>query len=140
MVRPMAQRSQPMPRLLLIEDDRVFRDLVATAMGRAGYQVTAAGDGQAGWDALDKCSPELILLDLAMPRMDGLSFLRRLRAQEKWGAVPVLVISANSSAAETAVSQGAQGYLLKSRFSMPELLEVARGLTDAAARRRTPAA
>ena len=129
-----------MPRLLLIEDDRVFRDLVAAAMGRAGYQVTTAVDGQAGCDALEKANPELILLDLAMPRMDGLSFLRRLRAQEKWTAVPVLVISANSSAAETAVSQGAQGYLLKSRFSMPELLEVARSVMEAASRRRPSAA
>ena len=129
-----------MPRLLLIEDDRVFRELVAAAMGRAGYEVTSAADGQAGWDALEKANPNLILLDLAMPRMDGLSFLRRLRAQEKWGSVPVLVISANSSAAETAVSQGAQGYLLKSRFSMPELLEVARTVMEAASRRRTTAA
>ena len=129
-----------MPRLLLIEDDRLFRDLVATAMGRAGYEVTSAGDGQSGWDALEKANPELILLDLAMPRMDGLSFLRKLRAQDKWGSVPVLVISANSSAAETAVSQGAQGYLLKSRFSMPELLEVARTVMEAAARRKPSAA
>ena len=129
-----------MPRLLLIEDDRLFRELVATQMSRSGYQVTTAADGQSGWDALEKANPELILLDLAMPRMDGLSFLRKLRAQEKWGAVPVLVISANSSAAETAVSQGAQGYLLKSRFSMPELLEVSRTVMDAAARRKTSAA
>lgn len=129
-----------MPRILLLEDDAVFRDLVATAMRRGGYEVTCAPDGQAGWDALDKSNPELILLDLAMPRLDGLSFLRRLRAQEKWSAVPVLVISANSSAAETAVSQGAQAYLLKSRFSLPELQEVARGLTEAAARRKAPAA
>jgi DNA-binding response OmpR family regulator len=129
-----------MPRLLLVEDDRLFRDLVSSAMSRSGYQVTTAADGQAGWDALENANPELILLDLAMPRMDGLSFLRKLRAQDKWGSVPVLVISANSSAAETAVSQGAQGYLLKSRFSMPELLEVARTVMDAAARRKTSAA
>src|SRR5678815_2559381 len=112
-----------MARILLLEDDATFRDLVSAAMKRAGYEVTTAGDGQAGWDALDKAQPDLILLDLAMPRLDGLSFLRRLRANEKWGSVPVLVVSANSSAASNAVTLGASGYLLKSRFSMPELLE-----------------
>jgi DNA-binding response OmpR family regulator len=124
-----------MPRILLLEDDATFRDLVAAALRRAGFEVHAAPDGQAGWDALDKAQPDLILLDMAMPRLDGLSFLRRLRNQEKWSAVPVLVVSANSAAASNAVSQGAQGYLLKSRFSLPEFLETVRGLTAAAARR-----
>src|SRR4051794_5695594 len=126
-----------MPRILLLEDDATFRDLVATAMRRSNYDVTCAPDGQAGWDLLDKAAPDLILLDLAMPRLDGLSFLRRLRALEKWSAVPVLVLSANSSAAETAVTRGAQGYLLKSRFSMPELLEIVHGIMDAANARRS---
>jgi len=112
-----------MARILLLEDDATFRDLVAAALKRGGYDVTTANDGQAGWDVLDKAQPNLILLDLAMPRMDGLSFLRRLRASEKWGSVPVLVVSANSAAASSAVTLGASGYLLKSRFSMPELLE-----------------
>ena len=112
-----------MARILLLEDDATFRDLVAAALKRGGYDVTTANDGQAGWDVLDKAQPNLILLSLAMPRMDGLSFLRRLRASEKWGSVPVLVVSANSAAASNAVTLGASGYLLKSRFSMPELLE-----------------
>jgi len=112
-----------MARILLLEDDATFRDLVSAALKRGGFEVTAARDGQAGWDVLDKAQPDLILLDLAMPRMDGLSFLRRLRANEKWGSVPVLVVSANSAAASNAVTLGASGYLLKSRFSMPELLE-----------------
>jgi DNA-binding response OmpR family regulator len=112
-----------MARILLLEDDATFRDLVSAALKRANYEVTTANDGQAGWDALDKAEPDLILLDLAMPRLDGLSFLRRLRNNEKWGSVPVLVVSANSAAASNAVTLGASGYLLKSRFSMPELLE-----------------
>ena len=46
-----------MARILLLEDDATFRDLVSAAMKRAGYEVTTAGDGQAGWDALDKAQP-----------------------------------------------------------------------------------
>jgi two-component system chemotaxis response regulator CheY len=129
-----------MPRILLLEDDAAFRELVAAAMRRGGYEVHTANDGQAGWDMLDAAQPDLILLDLAMPRLDGLSFLRRLRALEQWSAVPVLVVSANSSAASYAVAQGAQGYLIKSRFSMPELLENVSQLTAAAEKRRSSAA
>ena len=125
-----------MARILLLEDDATFRDLVAAALKRSNHDVTCCADGQTGWDMMDKARPELILLDLAMPRLDGLSFLRRLRAEEKWGAVPVLVVSANSSAAAIAVERGAQGYLLKSRFSMPELIETVQGLTAAAEKRR----
>lgn len=129
-----------MARILLLEDDLTFRDLVATALKRSNYEVTCAGDGQAGWDALDRAQPDLILLDMAMPRMDGLSFLRRLRTQEKYNGVAVLVVSANSAAASNAVGLGAQGYLLKSRFSMPELLETVRGLTLAAEKKRSTSA
>ena len=129
-----------MARILLLEDDATFRDLVAAALKRANYEVTALSDGQFGWDAMDKTQPDLIVLDLAMPRLDGLSFLRRLRAEEKWNHVSVLVVSANSSAASIAVERGAQGYLLKSRFSMPELLETVQSLTAAAEKRRGNAA
>ena len=130
-----------MARILLLEDDATFRDLVAAALKRSNYEVTCAPDGQAGWDALDEAQPDLILLDMAMPRMDGLSFLRRLRSQDKYSAVSVLVVSANSAAASNAVGMGAQGYLLKSRFSMPELLETVRGLTMASDKKRAaPAA
>jgi DNA-binding response OmpR family regulator len=129
-----------MARILLLEDDVTFRDLVATALKRANHEVTSCADGQMGWDAMDRAQPDLIILDLAMPRLDGLSFLRRLRAEEKWNLVSVLVVSANSSAASIAVERGAQGYLLKSRFSMPELLETVQSLTAAAEKRRGTAA
>ena len=129
-----------MARILLLEDDATFRDLVATALKRANYEVTALSDGQFGWDAMDKTRPDLILLDLAMPRLDGLSFLRKLRSEEKWNHVSVLVVSANSSAASIAVERGAQAYLLKSRFSMPELLETVQSLTAVAEKRRGNAA
>lgn len=125
-----------MARILVLDDDATFRDVVAGGLSRAGHDVVCVPDGQAGLEALELAQPDLILLDMAMPRLDGLSFLRLLRAQEKWGAVPVLVLSANSSAAANAVAMGAQKYLLKSRFSMLELLETTSELTAFAEKRR----
>ena len=125
-----------MPRVLLIEDGVVFRDLLAESMRRGGFEVKTAGDGEAGWGMLDTVRPDLILLDLAMPRLDGISFLKRLRAQEKWTTVPVLVVSAHSSKAEDALRYGAQGYLIKSRISLTEVMETARRLISSAEAQR----
>lgn len=124
-----------MARILFIEDGEVFRNLVSEALKRAGFEVQTAGDGEAGWSQLDTAKPDLIILDMAMPKLDGLSFLRRLRGNDKWSLVPVLVVSAHNAAAENAVRLGAQGYLLKSRFSMPELIETVQRLTAQVLRR-----
>ena len=125
-----------MARVLLIEDGVVFRDLLAEALRRSGFEVKTAGDGEAGWGMLDAVQPDLIVLDLAMPRLDGISFLRRLRAQDKWSAVQVLVVSAHSSKAEDALRYGAQGYLIKSRISLTEVTETARNLVSVAESKR----
>jgi CheY-like chemotaxis protein len=118
-----------MPRILLAEDDSIVRELSAHALRRAGFDVYPAADGLTAWDLLDTVKPDLILLDLAMPELDGLSFLRRLRLNQQWRAVPVLVVSANSSASAYAAAHGAQGSLIKSRFAMAELIELAYKLT-----------
>jgi CheY-like chemotaxis protein len=125
-----------MPRILLAEDDAIVRELSAHALRRAGFEVVCAADGQAAWDLLDTAEPDLILLDLAMPTLDGLSFLRRLRAHERWGGVPVLVVSAHLSAAEYAASHGAQGHLIKSRFAMAELIALVTRLTSTSKEKR----
>lgn len=115
-----------MPRVLLIEDDDVFRDHVAHALERAGFDVAIAADGEAGWATLDGFAPQLVLLDLALPRLSGLSLLRRMRSHDRWGRVPVLVVSGHSDKAADAVGNGAQGYLIKGRFSMTHLIETVR--------------
>ena len=124
-----------MPRVLLIEDDAVFRDHVAHALERAGFEVATAADGEAGWAALEPARPHLVLLDLALPRLSGLSLLRRLRASDRWRLVPVLVVSAHSDKAADAVTNGAHGYLIKGRFTMTQLIETVRRILVAAALR-----
>lgn len=119
-----------MRRILLIEDDAVFRDHVAQALKRAGYEVTCAADGEAGWAALEVSIPDLILLDLVLPGTSGLTLLRRLRSHDLWRPTPVLILSAHSDKAADAVMNGAQGYLIKSRFTMTGLLETVRLLTS----------
>jgi DNA-binding response OmpR family regulator len=84
------------PRILVVEDDPSIRELYATLLQDGGYSVAMAGDGQDGLDQLG-CDPDLIILDLLMPLMDGRQFLGRLRGLAGHRRTPVLVVSAVSA-------------------------------------------
>lgn len=95
------------PRILLIDDDELLSDLLASLLSLEGYAVTQALHGEAGLEELDRGTFELILLDLLMPRMDGLRFLKELNARGD-GHPPVLVLSASADhgTSEAARAQG----------------------------------
>jgi two-component system response regulator len=113
-----------MATVLMIDDVPLFRDVVLHALKRAGHQVSCAANGAAAVEVLKTLRPDLILLDLAMPEMNGLAFLRQLRADKALARTPVIVVSALSEAIEVkeAMKIGVQGHLLKSRFSLEQLI------------------
>ena len=82
-------------------------------LGDLGYAVSTAADGQQGLDALDAVAPDLVLLDLGLPVLDGLEFLERVRGRE--GMPPVLVVTARDDMRSTitAMQRGAWDYLVK---------------------------
>ena len=130
-----------MATVLMIDDVPLFRDVVLHALQRAGHQVACAANGAAAFEALRTIPrPDLILLDLAMPEMNGLAFLRQLRADKSLGRTPVVVVSALSEAVEVkeAMKLGVQGHLLKSRFSLEQLIAMVQRVCPAA--RTAPAA
>jgi GAF domain-containing protein/DNA-binding response OmpR family regulator/anti-sigma regulatory factor (Ser/Thr protein kinase) len=81
-------------RALLVDDDQVVRHGVRQALEPLGWQVTEAENGQLAVDALDAARPDVIILDLMMPKMDGFEFLDELRSQPHWRDLPVVVITA----------------------------------------------
>ncbi len=81
-------------QILLVEDDEPTRTLIGRTLRDDGWTVTEARDGRVGLDLLDQVEPDLVLLDLMMPNMDGFEFLRRLRNQPAWRDVPVVVVTA----------------------------------------------
>jgi two-component system response regulator len=113
-----------MATVLMIDDVPLFRDVVLHALQRAGHSVVCAANGVAAMETLKTVRPDLILLDLAMPEMNGLAFLRQLRADRNLGRTPVIVVSALSETPEVkeATKIGVQGHLLKSRFSLEQLI------------------
>ena len=112
-----------MKRILLVDDEPSFRAPASLVLRQAGYSVDCAGSGEEALRLLQSVQPDLILLDLRMPGMGGLAFLRRLRGDERWAALPVIVLSANSDGkpGTEALELGARACLLKGAFSLTEL-------------------
>jgi CheY-like chemotaxis protein len=123
-----------MASVLMVDDVPLFRDVVLHALQRAGHQVACAANGAAAVEALKTMKPDLILLDLAMPEMNGLAFLKQLRADKALARTPVIVVSALSEAVEVkdAMKIGVQGHLLKSRFSLEQLISMVQRVVPAA--------
>ncbi|CAA9212113.1 MAG: hypothetical protein AVDCRST_MAG83-8 [uncultured Arthrobacter sp.] len=82
-----------MPNILIVDDTDACRRPLARLLTRAGYETACAGDGREGLNALEAATPGLILLDLDMPVMDGLTFLAAIRADPRWVSLPVIVFS-----------------------------------------------
>jgi len=112
------------PRILIIEDERGLTDVLNYNLAREGYEVIVAHDGQEGLRKAQMQLPDLILLDLMLPGMDGLEVCRQLRAGELTRAVPILMLTAKAEETDQVVgfSMGADDYVTKP-FSVKVLLQ-----------------
>lgn len=114
-----------MAKVLVVDDDTDIRDIYKEALEEAGYQVEVAKDGEEGLGKILQGGFDLILLDIMMPKIDGLTILKRLR--DKPPPVyngPIIVISQlnEERIKNTAIELGAQGYLIKSDLTPDQLL------------------
>ncbi|MDM8351284.1 response regulator transcription factor [Brevundimonas diminuta] len=98
--------------VLIVDDDPHIRDLLTFALGKAGLATREAGDGEAALAAIAERSPDLVILDINMPRMDGIEVCRRIRAQ---GPLPVLFLSSRDDEIDRilGIELGADDYVVK---------------------------
>lgn len=100
-------------RILLVDDDEYVAELLKTVLIEQRYVVDVATDGQAGWDLVEELPYDLVLLDVMLPKLDGVSFCRQLRA--KGNQIPVLLLTARSTNSDKVMGldAGADDYLVK---------------------------
>jgi len=111
--------------ILLIEDDEVLSDVYQTKFELEDYEVVVAKDGVEGQDKVASSKPDMILLDLVMPKMNGFEFLEFLRGSRKTRDVPVLVLSnlGQDFEIERAEELGAVDFLVKAKVTPREVVE-----------------
>ncbi len=109
-----------MPYIALIEDSADVSDLIAQELRALAYEVVTAAGGQAGWLLLQRCEPDLVILDVMLPGLNGLELLRRLR--QGGFDKPILLLTARNAEADrvTGLELGADDYVVKP-FSLREL-------------------
>ncbi len=112
-----------MSTVLVVEDDPDVRELIARKLAQAGFEVHTRQDGQAGLEATSEVAPDIVLLDVMMPRLDGIEVCRRMRAEPSTASVPVIMLTAKAQEADVdrGFGVGADDYIIKP-FSPRELL------------------
>lgn len=124
-------------RVALVDDEESIRETVGLALRRSGYAVEAYADGAEAWRAFERSLPEVAILDIVMPRMDGLELCRRLRARSE--ALPILFLTSKDEEFDRVLGLelGADDYLVKP-FSVRELVARVRVLFRRLALTRSP--
>ena len=120
------------PLVLIVDDDERVREYVRVNLEMEGYAVREAGSADEGLGVLEEVSPDLILLDVMMPKVDGWEMLRRVQERHGVGAIPVVMFSGkvNEESAQEATARGAQGFVGKP-FDPQQLIEHAKQLLPA---------
>lgn len=110
--------------ILVVDDTEACRRLLARLLRAKGYETLCVSNGLEALEALKMATPALILLDLAMPELDGIGFLRAIRDRPEWAAVPVIVVSGEeaNSPLRRAEELGARDVFVKARFAPSQLL------------------
>jgi CheY-like chemotaxis protein/two-component sensor histidine kinase len=128
--------AHPPCSVLVVEDDTDTRDMLRRMLTREGWAVTEATNGRVALEQVAASQPELILLDLMMPEMDGFAFIQALRQQDAWRSIPVIVVTAKDLTPED--RQRLNGYveqiLQKGAYSREELLHEIHHLVAACVR------
>jgi excisionase family DNA binding protein len=124
-----AGTTQAGPLVLIVDDDERLREYVRVNLEMEGYAVREAGSADEGLEVLNELSPDLILLDVMMPQVDGWEMLRRVQERHGVGAIPVIMFSGkvDATSMQEAEARGAQGFLGKP-FNPQQLIDRAKQL------------
>ncbi|MEK7542115.1 MAG: response regulator [Patescibacteria group bacterium] len=114
-----------MYKILLIEDDKFLRELIIQKLGKEGYEVTEAPEGEEGLLKMKKEKPDLVLLDLILPGIDGFEVLSRMKKDPNLASIPVIILSnlGQRDDVQKGMDLGAEDYLIKAHFTPGEIVD-----------------
>ena len=114
-----------MIKILIVEDDSLLSRLYQKEFSFRQYRTEVASNGLDGLSLVKKFRPDLILLDLAMPKMDGFGVLDKLKSEEGTKNIPVIVLTnlENAAAVERALALGALSYLVKANYELEDVVQ-----------------
>jgi DNA-binding response OmpR family regulator len=123
--KPGAQSAKSKVNILVVEDDSFLSTLATSQLTKAGYTVTAAFDGAWGLKAMQEKKPDLVLLDIIMPVMNGFEMLKKMKADPNLKDVAVIIFSnlGQQQEIEEGKQLGADDFLVKAKFTLREVLE-----------------
>ncbi|HHE76645.1 MAG TPA: response regulator [Candidatus Parcubacteria bacterium] len=112
-------------KILVVEDDKFLRELISQKLTKEGYDIAEATDGEKGFESVKKEKPDLVLLDLILPIIDGFEVLSRIKSDPVLAQIPVIILSnlGQKEDIEKGLKIGAADYLIKAHFTPAEIIE-----------------
>ena len=112
-------------KILIIEDEEIMIDLLQRKLTKEGYQISVAKDGEEGLKMMREIKPDLILLDIVMPKMGGFEVMEGMNKDKELKKIPVIVISNSGQPVELDKAQklGAKDWLIKTEFDPQEVVD-----------------
>lgn len=126
-------------KILVVEDEEILLTALQEELRQGGYTVEGAVDGEDGLNKIKAFKPDLVLLDLVMPKMDGMAVLKKLKESQETTDLPVVILTnlSDYERISEALSLGAKDYLVKANYSLSDLMDkvkavLSRGKTGSA--------
>lgn len=118
-------REDNLPYVLIVEDEQFLCELMVVKLEKSGLEVHGVFDGETAFLEIEKRPPDIILLDILLPGMDGFEILRRLKADSRFKNIPVIIISnlAEPQDITRAINEGAEEYFVKAEHSPDEIVQ-----------------
>ena len=122
--RPLQRRGRDVVKILIVEDNEMNRDMLSRRLSRKGFEIALAEDGASGVDMATSESPDLILMDMSLPIIDGWEATQKIKANESTSKIPIIALTAHAmeSDREKALAAGCDDYDTKP-VELPRLLD-----------------
>ncbi len=114
-----------MSKILVVEDDKFLREMITRKLDKEGYEVVEAVDGEKGEEKIKAEKPDMVLLDLILPGIDGFEVLERIKKDPSTSDIPVIILSnlGQKAEIEKGLKLGALDFLIKAHFTPAEIIE-----------------